>query len=98
MQTSKGNLFTRDDTFFGICEAIGEDFGFHANFLRIALAFAAYFNPLAAVGAYLGVGVLVLLSRLLAPNPRRAAAPETAEAPTTTADNDSERESLPLAA
>ena len=30
------NLFTRDDTFFGICEGVGEDFGFNANWRRLA--------------------------------------------------------------
>jgi phage shock protein PspC (stress-responsive transcriptional regulator) len=91
------NLFTRDDTFFGICEALGEDFGFHANFLRIALAFAAYFNPAAAVGAYLAMGLLVLISRLIAPNPKPAAAPQAAPKPLR-ADNETEAENLSIAA
>ena len=90
------NLFTRDDTFFGICEAIGEDFGFHANFLRVALAFAAYFSPVGAVAAYLGMGVLVLASRLIAPNPKLAAG--IAEAPALPQAANEERENLPLAA
>ena len=91
------NLFTRDDTFFGICEALGEDFGFHANFLRIGLAFAAYFNPAAAVGAYLGMGLLVLISRWIAPNPKTAAEPQVAPQPLR-ADNEGEAENLSLAA
>lgn len=70
------SLITRDDTFFGVCEAIGEDFGFHANWLRIALAVGTFFSPLGAVAAYAALGVLVLASRLLAPAP----APRTAAA------------------
>ena len=91
------NLFTRDDTFFGICEALGEDFGFHANFLRIGLSVAAYFNPAGAVGAYLAAGVLVLISRWIAPNAKPAAQPEAAPAPLR-AENEAQPENLSLAA
>lgn len=28
---ARPNLFLRNDTFLGVCEAIGENFGFHAN-------------------------------------------------------------------
>ena len=68
-----GNLLARDDTFLGICEAIGEDFGFHANWLRVGLAVGTFFNPVAAIAAYLAAGVVVGLSRLLVPNPAPAA-------------------------
>ena len=36
MTDREPNLLRRDDTFFGVCQAIGEDFGFHPIFLRIA--------------------------------------------------------------
>lgn len=65
----KGNLLTRDDTFFGVCEAIGEDFGFHANWLRLGLAVALFFSPTAVIGGYFAAGILVALSRWIAPNP-----------------------------
>lgn len=68
MQTS--NLFTRDDTFFGICEAIGEDFGFNANWLRLALAGALFFSPVGVIAFYFLLGGIVALSRWLAPAPR----------------------------
>ena len=35
-------------------------------------------NPVAAIALYLGVGALVLLTRLIAPNPRRAVLAEPA--------------------
>lgn len=73
-----GNLITRDDTFFGVCEAIGEDFGFHSNWLRMGLAVALFFSPVAVIAGYFAAGILVLLSRLIAPNPPQAA---TEEAP-----------------
>ena len=69
-----GSVFARDDTMFGVCEALGEDFGFNPLFLRIPLAVLLLWNPTVIVGAYLGAGVLVLASRLAIPNKRRAAA------------------------
>jgi phage shock protein PspC (stress-responsive transcriptional regulator) len=84
MQTSQPPLWARDHTLFGVCEALGEDFGFNPLFLRIPLAVLLLWNPTVVVGAYLGAGVLVLASRLLVRNPSRAAAraeaPEPAEA------------------
>ena len=65
---SKGNLILRNDTFFGVCEGLGQDFGFHANWLRIAFAAGFYFNPTIVIGTYLGLGVLVATSRFLFPD------------------------------
>lgn len=67
MTASQPNLFTREDTIFGVCEGIGEDFGFNAQYLRIALAGLIFWNPLAAVGTYAALGAAVLASRLLFP-------------------------------
>ena len=76
---STGNLLTRDDTFFGICQGLGEDTGLPPNLLRVGLAFMLFWNPLAAVGAYALLGVVVAVSRLLFPVPAAVAAadPET---------------------
>ena len=57
----------RSYTLLGVCEAIGEDFGFNANYLRVPLGAIVVFNIWAAVGAYLALGVVVLASRLLFP-------------------------------
>lgn len=78
MQTAPSNLLARDDTMLGVCEALGEDFGFNPNLLRIALAAGLLWDPLAMIGLYLALGVVVLVSRLLAPNPRRAETPASA--------------------
>jgi phage shock protein PspC (stress-responsive transcriptional regulator) len=69
----------RDDTFLGVCEAIGEDLGFNAQYLRVALALLVFWSPKLVIGAYLGAAVVVLLSRLIFPNPRVAAAAAAAE-------------------
>lgn len=68
------SLIRRDDTFLGVCQAIGEDFGFNPVFLRIAFALPLIFAPVAVLAAYFGLGVVVLVSRILAPRPKRKAA------------------------
>lgn len=87
MTVSQPNLIARDDTFLGVCEALGEDFGFNPIYLRVALGIGLIWNPLAVIAAYLAAGAVVALSRLVAPNPRLAKASagepavEQAEAP-----------------
>ncbi len=68
------NLFTRDDTMLGICQGLGEDLGFNPLWLRLALGIGVLVSPTAVIGTYLGLGVVVLLSRLIFPAPRTAAA------------------------
>ena len=96
------NVFTRDDTFFGVCQAIGEDFGFSPNWLRLAIGVGLLFAPLTTIGAYLGAAVLVGFSRLVSPDPRRTAAAPAAEAVETTktphADNETLADALAVAA
>lgn len=82
-QQQQRNLITRDDTFLGVCEGLGEDLGIHGNVFRAGFAVALFFSPVATIAAYFGLGLLVLATRLMAPNPKRApqpAEPETAEA------------------
>ncbi|HYI64552.1 MAG TPA: PspC domain-containing protein [Allosphingosinicella sp.] len=99
MQVSQPSLIARDDTFFGVCAGLGEDFGFNPLFLRVAFAAALFFNPLAALGAYAAAGLVVLLARLISPNPRRAAAPQPAVRAESEAQSDPvEPELVPLAA
>ena len=89
MQTSQPPLWARDHTLLGVCEALGEDFGFNPMILRIPFAVLLLWNPSVVVATYLGLGVLVLATRWLAPNPRRAAvAADTAAQPATAANSD----------
>lgn len=80
MQTAQANLFTRPDTFFGVCEGLGEDLRIHPNLLRVALAGLLFWNPPAALAIYAGASVIVAGSRLLFPTPAAAAAPEAVAA------------------
>jgi hypothetical protein len=61
----------REDTLLGICQAIGEDFGFNPLWLRMAFGVSLLASPTVVIGTYLGLGVLIAISRLLFPNPRR---------------------------
>lgn len=74
MRTEDRNvpLPLRSYTLLGVCEAIGEDFGFNANYLRVLLGAIVVVNIWAAFGAYLALGVIVLASRLLFPAKRVA--------------------------
>ena len=78
--SGRSNLFTRPDTFFGVCEAVGQDLGFNANWLRVGLALPLLYAPLWSVAAYLVLAVLVVASRLLFPARAAATAPEAVSA------------------
>jgi phage shock protein C len=60
----------RSHTILGVCEAIGEDFGFNPVLLRVPFAATVLWSPVYAIAAYLGLGLVVLGSRLLFP-PRK---------------------------
>ena len=62
------NLVLRNDTILGVCEAIGQDFGFNPNWLRIAFCVPIYLNPVAVIGAYLALGVMVAATRYAFPD------------------------------
>ena len=66
-QVNQVALPLRSHTILGVCEAIGEDFGFNPVFLRIPLAAMVIWSPMVAFGLYFGLGAVVLASRLLAP-------------------------------
>ena len=67
-----GNLLTRDDTFLGVCEGLGQDFGINSNWLRLAFAVSLLWNPTAVIGAYLAAGLVVAAARLIVREPRPA--------------------------
>jgi phage shock protein C len=60
----------RSHTILGVCEAIGEDFGFNPVFLRVPFAAVVLYSIPLAIGAYFALGGVVLLSRLLFPRPK----------------------------
>jgi phage shock protein PspC (stress-responsive transcriptional regulator) len=85
MQTVGESLFARSTTIFGVCEALGEDFGVSPTWFRVLFAAGVLFNLEYAIAAYAVAGALVLISRFAYPD-RRAAAPAVeAAAPADTA-------------
>lgn len=79
-QEDKVALPLRSHTILGVCEAIGEDFGFNPIYLRLPLAASVIWNPMVAIGTYLALGAVVLLSRLLFPKPSVEAVVDAAAA------------------
>ena len=69
-QENQVALPLRSHTILGVCEAIGEDFGFNPVLLRIPFAASVLWSPTWAIGAYFALGAVVLLSRLLFPKVR----------------------------
>ena len=92
VQPTEPALPFRGDTMLGACEAIGQDFGFNPNWLRIVLGSLVLWNPWGAFAIYLGLAFVVGLSRLVAP--QRLARVEEAPKPEIQA----EAQPLPLAA
>ena len=75
MTTATQNLFTRDDTTFGVCEGLGTDLGINPNFLRIAFGVSLLGNPLISIAAYLACGVLVAATHYAFPSRPKTTAP-----------------------
>ncbi|HKX91196.1 MAG TPA: PspC domain-containing protein [Sphingomicrobium sp.] len=67
------SLPARPHTILGVCEGIGEDFGFNPIFLRIPLAVMVIWSPLVAFSTYFALGAVVLAARLLFPGARATA-------------------------
>jgi phage shock protein C len=74
MTTASPTFLGRSDTFFGVCEAIGQDLGFNANWLRIALGVGVLFAPVAVIVTYGVLALAVVVSRAVAPVARVASA------------------------
>ena len=75
-QENQVALPLRSHTIMGVCEAIGEDFGFDPVILRIPLATSVIWNLPIAFAPYFGLGLIVLASRLLFPKPKASATVE----------------------
>jgi phage shock protein PspC (stress-responsive transcriptional regulator) len=74
MQTVQPMPLARDDTLFGVCQALGEDIGFNPFYLRLALGVALIWNPVIVIGGYLAAAVAIAVSRWIVPDPVTGAA------------------------
>jgi len=66
-QENQVALPLRSHTILGVCEAIGEDFGFNPVWVRVPLAAVVLYSIPLAFGLYFALGAVVLASRLLFP-------------------------------
>lgn len=69
------------DNLFGVCNALGEEFGFNPLWLRIALAASFIFAPVPIILGYFAIGAVVLAARLIFPRARPSADIIPLEAP-----------------
>jgi phage shock protein C len=88
-QENEVALPLRTHTILGVCEGIGEDFGFNPIFLRVPLAAMVIVNATWAFGAYFALGAIVLVSRLLFPD-GKASTKVSVEQPATAANEQNE--------
>src|SRR4051812_13033868 len=98
MQETQAALPLRDYTLLGVCEGLGEDFGFNPLWLRIVLAGFLIWKPVEVIGVYFALGALVLISRLLVPSRRRIRVAAETKAETPVAAANANAEPLPVAA
>jgi phage shock protein C len=80
-QETQVALPLRSHTILGVCEAIGEDFGFNPIFLRVPFAATVLISPLWAVVGYFALGAIVLVSRFAAPKAKAVEIEPVATAP-----------------
>ena len=69
------------DSLFGVCQSVGEDFGFNPFFLRLGFLGLGFFSIPVTVGAYALLGIGVATSRWLFPKASSAAEIGKVEAP-----------------
>jgi phage shock protein PspC (stress-responsive transcriptional regulator) len=90
--TNQTPLPLRHDTILGVCEALGQEFGFNPLWLRLAFIGPIFFAPMAAIAAYLGLGLIVAATRHFSPD--KPASEQVVDVKATTVED----EALPIAA
>ena len=94
MTASQPTLFSRHDTFLGVCEGIGQDLGFHPDYLRAIFAVSLLFAPKIVLLVYLGLGVTVFVTRNLFPTKQAHVATRSTTVQAPRSDNDEQPMSL----
>lgn len=77
MSDKRPNLFTRDDTFFGVCQGIGEDLRIPPDVIRLSFVPVLFLAPPVAIAAYFVLGFGVLVTHWLIREPAAPASPAT---------------------
>lgn len=71
----KRPIWNRAEPIFGVCEALGDDFGINPHWIRAALIPFLVWQPAWTTGGYALLGLIVLATRLLVPDSRESATP-----------------------
>lgn len=67
--------FMRDDTFLGVCQALGEGFRIPPTLLRIAIAPVVVWQPVMSMAVYAVAGLLIAVLNWIVPGAPAAATP-----------------------
>lgn len=96
------NLFNRDDTLLGICEALGQDFGFNPLWLRLAFLPLLFVAPVYTIAGYCLMGLVVWASRSIFPAPNSSiealSAAESSTTPVADSTRGTDQQQVPIAA
>lgn len=68
--SSARSVFAREDTLFGACQGLADDFGFNPLWVRLPFALLLFWSPTAAFAGYAALCGLVMISRLIVREPR----------------------------
>ncbi|WP_375270476.1 PspC domain-containing protein [Sphingomonas sp.] len=86
------------ESIFGVCAALASDFGFNPLWLRLAIGAGLMVDMEAALGAYVVLGVIVLISRLAAPDAKPRQLPVSEATTPVPSEQDLDEVPLPRAA
>lgn len=64
------SFVTDERNLFGVCAALGHDFGFNPLLLRLIFGATLLWNPILVISTYAFAGLFVLVSHWLFPAPR----------------------------
>lgn len=98
MTPTDANAAAQKPEIFGVCRRLGDDFGFHPNILRVALAVGLVWSIEGVAAAYLALAAIVVISRLVAPEPKPATANATEAPAASTGQNNTPAPALSQAA
>ncbi len=73
MKRLSASPLARRDTLLGVCQALGDDFGFNPIYLRVALALLLIWNPVVVAGTYAAAAVVITIVYCLFPDPAATA-------------------------
>ena len=96
--SNKPPIWNRAEPIFGVCEALGDDFGINPHWIRAALIPFLVWQPAWTIGGYALLGLIVLATRLLVPDARETVVGAPIALKSETANDAAQHEQRQLAA